>query len=126
MSEHTTAKPEPYPGRDGLNKAQARARRAFARSFKEGVRFDPALVPEVARLVAEATETLNRVAADAEQLEQSSARHQRALKASEDKVRAQLRKAQRLGGARGRQATAMLAQLDARAAAHGRPADARG
>ncbi|MGX1120676.1 hexokinase [Streptomyces ambofaciens] len=123
MSEQTTANSQPYPGRDDLNKAQARARRAFARAYKEGMRFDKTLVPEVARLVAEATETLNRIAADAEQLEESSARHQRALKAKTDKVRASLRKMQRIGGVRGAQATEMLAKLDARAAAHGRPAN---
>ncbi|MGC9381584.1 hypothetical protein [Streptomyces sp. MH13] len=123
MSDQTTTKRQTYPHRDDLNKASARARRAFAAVFKEGARFDQTLLPELAGLVAEATETLNRIASDAEQLEQSSARHQRALKQQEDKMRANLRKMQRQGGVAAERAAEMLARLDARAARHGRPAD---
>ncbi|MEU8535461.1 hypothetical protein [Streptomyces parvulus] len=126
MSEHTTTNRTTYPGRDDLNKASARARRAFAAVFKEGRRHDPQLLPELARLVAEAAETLNRIASDAEALEQTSARHQRELKRHEDRARANLRKVQRLGGANADRATRLLARLDAHTAGRGRPADDHG
>ncbi|MFI1726901.1 hypothetical protein [Streptomyces sp. NPDC020489] len=110
MSTQTPAQHPTYPGRDDLNKASARARRAFAAVFKEGRRHDPKLLPDLAQLVAEAAETLNRIASDAEALEQASARHQRALKAQQDKTRALLRKAQRSGSTRG---VATLERIDA-------------
>lgn len=112
-----------YPGRDPLNEASARARRAFAAVFKEGRRHDPKLLPALERLVVEAAETLARIATDAEALEQSSARHQRVLKAQEDRNRALLKKAARGGSAR---AVAILQRMDEQAARRGRPADVDG
>ncbi|WP_406469052.1 hypothetical protein OH738_18140 [Streptomyces hirsutus] len=119
----TTTNPQPYTGRDALNRAQARARRAFAKASKEGVRHDETLLPALAALVAEAAETLNRIASDAEALESTSQRHQKAIKAQEDKTRATLRKMQRGGGTQALRATQLLAQMDARPAHRGRPAD---
>ncbi|MFF3872922.1 hypothetical protein [Streptomyces sp. NPDC001978] len=115
----TETKPVAYPGRDDLNRAQARLRRAFARTFKEGIRHDSKLIPELAKLVAEAADTLSRIASDAEQLESASVRHQRALKQQEDKIRATLRPAARRGDAR---AVSLLARIDARAARRPGPA----
>ena len=102
-----------YPGRDPLNEASARARRAFAAVFREGRRHDPKLLPELEKLVVEAAETLARIATDAEALEQSSARHQRTLKAQEDRNRALLKKAVRGGSQR---AVAILQRMDEQAA----------
>lgn len=114
-----------YPGRDALNKANARARRAFAAVHREATRHDEALLPELGNLVAQAADALNRIAAAAEQLESSSQRHQRDLKQQEDKIRANLRRAQRRGGQGAARATQILAQLDAGALRHERPADAQ-
>lgn len=110
-----TAKPQ-YPGRDQLDTANARFRRAIARLHREAGRHDPKLMSEVERIVREAADTLGRLAQDAEQAEGASTRHQRALKAQEDKTRAILRKAGRRGDQR---AVDMLARLDARAARRG-------
>jgi len=110
MTTQTPAQRPSYPGRDRLNETSARARRAFAAVFKEGRRHDPKLLPQLEALVQEAAETMGRIAADAEALEQSSVRHQRELKRLADKNRALLRKAQRRGSTR---ATGILERLDA-------------
>lgn len=110
MTTQTPTTRPTYPGRDRLNETSAHARRAFAAVFKEGRRHDPKLLRELEKLVLEAAETLSRIAADAEALEQSSARHQRALKAQQDKTRALLKKAQRAGSTRG---VATLQRIDA-------------
>ncbi|MEU3413745.1 hypothetical protein ABZ760_21160 [Streptomyces sp. NPDC006658] len=109
-----------YPGRDQLDAANMRFRRALARLHREGVRHDPDLLPELERIVREAAETLGRLAADAEAAENTSQRHQAALKAQEDKIRAKLRPAARCGDPRAMQ---LLRRLDERAARSGRPAD---
>ncbi|MER7969685.1 hypothetical protein ABTX35_11955 [Streptomyces sp. NPDC096080] len=106
MSDETTT----YPGRDTLNTANARARRAFAAVNREARHYDPDLLPQLEALVLEAAETLGRIAVDAEELEQSSARRQRELKEQRDRVRALTKKAQRRGTAR---AADVLQRLDA-------------
>lgn len=112
MADTTTGRPH-YPGREQLDNANMRFRRAVARLHREAGRHDPKLMPEVERIVAEAAETLGRLATDAEAAENTSARHQRALKAQEDRLRAQLRPAARRGDAR---AVSILARLDERSA----------
>lgn len=113
-------KPKGYPGRAELDTANARFRRACSRLHREGVRHDPALIPRLAAIVTEATETLARLAVDAETAENGSVRHQRALKAAEDKMRATLRKGVRQGSPR---AAALLVRLDARRAENGPSGD---
>ncbi|MEW2610241.1 hypothetical protein AB0937_08525 [Streptomyces sp. NPDC047880] len=110
MPDAPTRRPH-YPGRDQLDAANTRFRRAVARLYREAGRHDPKLMPEVERIVREAAETLGRLAADAEAAESTSARHQAALKAQEDKIRAQLRPAARRGDPR---AAGILARLDQR------------
>ncbi|MFG2759481.1 hypothetical protein [Streptomyces wuyuanensis] len=100
-----------YPGRDRLNAAQARFRRGCARLNKEAVRHDPALLEHLSAIVNEAAGHLERLADDATAAENASTRHQRELKAAEDKLRATLRKGVRQGSER---AAAVLADLDAR------------
>ncbi|MFH9012656.1 hypothetical protein ACH4C6_14860 [Streptomyces sp. NPDC017943] len=110
MPDTPTRRPH-YPGRDQLDVANTRFRRAVARLNREAGRHDPKLMPEVERIVREAAETLGRLAADAEAAENTSARHQAALKVQEDKLRAQLRPAARRGDHR---AAGILARLDER------------
>jgi hypothetical protein len=112
MPDTPTRRPN-YPGRDQLDAANMRFRRAVARLYREAGRHDPKLMPEVERIVREAAEVLGRLAADAEAAENSSTRHQAALKAQEDKLRARLRPAARRGDPR---AVDILARLDQRAA----------
>ncbi|MEV6752378.1 hypothetical protein [Streptomyces sp. NPDC051214] len=112
-----------YPGRPALDEANMRFRRALARLYREGTRHDPELLPQLEAVVSEATKRLNTLAAKAEKAEDGSARKRAAVKAQEDTFRATLRKGIRRGDAR---AAEILAQLDARAAGHGRPADADG
>lgn len=100
-----------YPGRAELNAAGDQFRRAVARLHREGVRHDPKLIPRMTAIVSEATETLTRLAAEAAKAEGNSVRHQRELKATEDKLRATLRKGVRQGSPH---AARVLAQLDAR------------
>ncbi|MGW1363510.1 hypothetical protein ACWCQP_39600 [Streptomyces chartreusis] len=114
----TPARKPGYPGREQLDTANMRFRRAVSRLHREAGRHDPKLMPEVARIVNEAAETLGRLAADAEAAENTSARHQAALKAQEDKLRAQLRPAARRGDVR---ALSILARLDERTARHTAP-----
>ncbi|MEV5918944.1 hypothetical protein [Streptomyces sp. NRRL F-5527] len=109
-----------YPGRERLDVANAAFRRAVARLHREAVRHDQALLAPLEALVTEAAETLGRLAADASAAEASSQRHQKALKAQEDKLRATLRRAARRGSPFAEQ---QLQRLDERAARRG-PADA--
>ncbi|ULR50594.1 hypothetical protein [Streptomyces deccanensis] len=113
-----TANPQ-YPGRDQLDTANARFRRAISRLHREAGRHDPKLMPTVERIVREAADTLGRLAADAEAAESTSQRHQTDLKAQEDKLRATLRPAARRGDER---AVSILARLDARTARRPGPA----
>jgi hypothetical protein len=108
MPDAQTRRPN-YPGRDQLDAANMRFRRAVARLYREAGRHDPKLMPEVERIVREAAETLGRLAVDAEAAENTSARHQAALKAQEDRLRAKLRPAARRGDPR---AADILARLD--------------
>ncbi|MGW4021070.1 hypothetical protein [Streptomyces sp. NPDC005009] len=112
MPDTPTRRPN-YPGRDQLDTANMRFRRAVTRLYREAGRHDPKLMPEVERIVREAAETLGRLAADAEAAENTSARHQAALKKQEDKLRAKLRPAARRGDLR---AVSILARLDQRSA----------
>ncbi|MFD1660001.1 hypothetical protein ACFSL4_17810 [Streptomyces caeni] len=118
MPDTPTRKPN-YPGREQLDAANARFRRAVSRLHREAGRHDPKLMPAVERIVLEAAETLGRLAQDAEAAENTSARHQAVLKAQEDKIRAQLRPAARRGDQR---AVSILSRLDQRAARRPGPA----
>ncbi len=114
-----TAKPA-YPGRERLDVANQTFRRAVARLYREATRHDQSLLPTVEAIVTEAAETLGRLAADAMAAESTSQRHQKALKAQEDTLRATLRRAARRGSPFAAQ---QLQRLDERAARRG-PADA--
>lgn len=92
-----------YPGRERLNAANSCLRRALARLYREAVRHDRELLPRVQQLAGEAAETLERLAAAAEAAEDSSARHQAALKAEREKLERIARKAARTGSPRARQ-----------------------
>ncbi|MCX4972182.1 hypothetical protein [Streptomyces sp. NBC_00620] len=100
-----------YPGREQLDTANMRFRRALARLHREAGRHDPALMPKLAAIVQNATTQLAALAVEAEKAEDSSTRHRAALKKEEDKVRATLRKGVRRGDPR---AVSMLERLDAR------------
>jgi hypothetical protein len=115
-----TAKPA-YPGRERLDVANQTFRRAVARLYREATRHDQSLLPTVEAIVTEAAETLGRLAADAMAAESTSQRHQKALKAQEDTLRATLKRAARRGSPFAAQ---QLQRLDERAARRGRPADA--
>ncbi|WP_327662447.1 MULTISPECIES: hypothetical protein [unclassified Streptomyces] len=108
-----TSKPA-YPGRDQLDTANQRFRRAVARLFREAVRHDDKLLPEVERIVREAAEVLGRLAVEAENAEELSQRHQAATKREEDKMRAALKKLSRNG--ENARAAALLEQVEERAA----------
>ncbi|WP_157877412.1 hypothetical protein [Streptomyces odonnellii] len=86
----------PYPGRPELDAANARFRRALARLRKEA-RHDPALIARHAAFAAEATRELERLAVEAEQAEQDSERHRKALAAENEKLTRTLRRAVRQG-----------------------------
>ncbi|MFJ9217879.1 hypothetical protein ACIRJL_17205 [Streptomyces sp. NPDC102383] len=81
-----------YPGRDQLDTANQRFRRALARLNREAIRHDNKLLPEVERLALKAAEVLNGIAQEAENAEGLSQRHQAALKREEDRMRATLKK----------------------------------
>ncbi|MEU8891140.1 hypothetical protein [Streptomyces sp. NPDC048442] len=102
----------PYPGRPELDAANMRFRRALARLHKEAVRHDPALMPQLAAVIGEATEHLLRLARDAEAAESTSERHRKGLAAEEEKLRRVLRKGARQGNPR---MVALLARVDERA-----------
>lgn len=111
MPDTPAQKPQSYPGRRELDAANARFRRAVARAFKEGVRFDKALIPQVAAIVGEATEHLLRLASDAEAAENTSERHKKELAAEEEKLKRALRRGARRGNM---QAVRLLARVQER------------
>ncbi|MCX4908060.1 hypothetical protein [Streptomyces sp. NBC_00878] len=108
----TPPKKPAYPGRPALDEANMRFRRGLSRLHREAGRHDPALMPKLTAIVQRATEQLLALAVEAEQAEDSSARHRAGLKKEEDKVRAVLRRGVRRGDAR---AVSMLERLNERA-----------
>ncbi|MEU3730293.1 hypothetical protein AB0E81_12900 [Streptomyces sp. NPDC033538] len=93
--------PSGYPGRDRLDDANRRFRRALARLAREGRRHDPDLLAEVERIAAEAAGTLDRLATVAVKAEGNSGRHRAALEREQQNLDRITRKLARRGGARG-------------------------
>jgi len=93
-----------YPGRPELDAANARFRRALSHLWREGTRHDdPDTRAAVGPLAAEAAATLARLADAAEQAENNSARHRKALAVEEAKfARLERRLGHRIGPERPR------------------------
>ncbi|MGC5007447.1 hypothetical protein [Streptomyces sp. DT203] len=103
----TPASPEPftrrtrgYPGRDQLDAANMRFRKAVARLAREGTK-DPATATKLPLIVAEAVQMLDRLTAAAIEAEGNSERHRAALAAEAEKLAQLQRRLARRGGARG-------------------------
>ncbi|MFG2671165.1 hypothetical protein [Streptomyces sp. NPDC048445] len=89
-----------YPGRDQLDAANMRFRKAVARLAREGAR-DPATAVKLPPIIAEAVQTLDRLTAEAADAEGNSERHRVALAAEAEKLARLQRRLGRRGGARG-------------------------
>ena len=119
-----TAVPTPkggrhYPGRPELDAANMRFRRALARLHREAGRHDPALMPQLAAIVGEATEHILRLAHDAEAAENTSERHRKALAVEQEKLLRNLRKGARQGNPRMARVLASVEELAAADGPHG-------
>lgn len=98
MTVHDPAvRKTPYPGRTELDTANRQFRKAIARLHREALRTNKDLVPVVAAIVQDATDTLTALAQQAEQT------------TLEEPTRRKLRKAVRGGSAR---AAMILVKLD--------------
>ncbi|SFD61783.1 hypothetical protein [Streptomyces aidingensis] len=86
-----------YPGRDRLDAASMRFRRAVARLHREGQRSDPQTAAKLGPIVAEAEAVLLRLAERAEKAENESARNRRLLAEEEARLDRLLRRAARRG-----------------------------
>ncbi|MFI1422746.1 hypothetical protein ACH4VX_33210 [Streptomyces sp. NPDC020731] len=109
--------PSGYPGRDQLDDANRRFRRALARLAREGRRHDSELLAEVARIAAEAADILDRLAKDATEVEGKSARHRAALAREQQALTRTLRKLSRSNPALAARLARTAAEQDG--AAHG-------
>jgi hypothetical protein len=98
-----------YPGRPELDTANARFRRALARLARETRRHDPTLMPRLTAIVGEATEHLHRLAADAEETENSSTRNRKAVADADARLKSSLRRAARRGSP---EAARLLARVE--------------
>jgi septal ring factor EnvC (AmiA/AmiB activator) len=87
-----------YPGRNSLDAASNRFRRALARLAREG-RTDPETAAKLPPILAEAVETLDRLAAAASKAEGESARNRKAIAAQEARLARLERKLGRQRGA---------------------------
>ncbi|MGW6584436.1 hypothetical protein [Streptomyces globisporus] len=117
MSEQPQGrKGQPIEGRAELDAAWSRFRRSMIRLAREGHRSDPATLAKLTPIVAEATETLNRLTGEAQAAENGSVRNRRLLEAEEQRLGKLLRKSARQGSAG---AVRMLQRMD-----EGRPDDA--
>jgi hypothetical protein len=82
MTVHDPAvRKAPYPGRDGLDAANRRFRKAIARLHREGLRTNADLIPVTAAIVEDATTTLNSLASQAETTTYTEPTRRTALKA---------------------------------------------
>lgn len=99
-AEPFTRRAAGYPGRDRLDAANMRFRRAVARLHREGVRHqDAETAAKVGPIVARAEAVLRELAAEAEQAADNSARHLAALAKEEAKLaRLERRLGRRIGG----------------------------
>lgn len=89
-----------YAGRDQLDAANMRFRKAVARLAREGDK-DPDTAAKLPPIIAEAVQTLDRLATAAIEAEGNSARHRAAMAREQAKLDRLTRKLTRRGGARG-------------------------
>ncbi|MFE4692928.1 hypothetical protein ACFRH6_23110 [Streptomyces sp. NPDC056749] len=87
-----------YPGRDQLDGANQRFRRALARLAREGRRHDPTLLATVERIATDAAGALDRLAVAAAEAEGNSARHRAAIDREQQKLDRLARKLAHRGG----------------------------
>ncbi|WP_017239522.1 hypothetical protein [Streptomyces sp. SS] len=88
-----------YPGRDQLDGANQRFRRALARLAREGRRHDATLLAAVERIATDAADALDRFAVAATEAEGNSARHRAALDREQARLDRLTRKLNRREGA---------------------------
>ncbi|MFF3891801.1 hypothetical protein ACFYY3_01075 [Streptomyces sp. NPDC001812] len=102
-------RPVPFEGRDELDKAWQAYRKALRGLLREGHRSDAETLAKVPVIAAEATETLLRLASDANAAAAGSERNRKARAEQEAALRRPLRKLVRQGSPA---AARMLRQLD--------------
>ena len=116
-NEQFVRKAKGYPGRDQLDQASMRFRRAVTRLHREGLK-DPVTAAKLGPIITEAVAALDSLAQRAQKAENESARNRAMLAREQEKLERVLRKGARQGSPR---AAELLRSFTTRR--EGRPGD---